>query len=72
MQNKSKTIVPVPEPSGEDSHALVKFLQNKLDDSVSKVVELTDVLDHLSPEYTTELYYEESAKRVKDPNLAPQ
>ncbi len=70
MQNKSKTIVPVPEPSGEDSHALVKFLQNKLDDAVSKVVELTDVLEHLGQEYTTEFYYEESAKRAMPDHTA--
>ena len=37
---------------------------------MSKVSELTDVLTHLGAEYTTEVYYEESAKRAMEPVLA--
>jgi hypothetical protein len=70
MQNKNKTIVSVPDTSGEDDHAFVKSLQAKLDDAVSRVSELTEVLGYLGPEYTTEYYYEESAKRAMEPLLA--
>lgn len=47
----------------------VNSLQRKLQEAVSKISELTDVLDHLKAEsvknnneFTTERYYEESAK----------
>ena len=35
---------------GEDNQTMVKNLQAKLDDAVSKISELTDVLTHLNPE----------------------
>jgi len=49
---------------------MIGSLQKKLEESVSKVSELTDVLTHLGQEYTTEVYYEESAKRAMEPVLA--
>mmetsp|Transcript_2134 Transcript_2134/g.2986 ORF Transcript_2134/g.2986 Transcript_2134/m.2986 type:complete len:95 (+) Transcript_2134:979-1263(+) len=49
---------------------MVKSLQAKLDDAVSKISELTDVLAYLSPEYTTEAYYEESAAQAMAPLLS--
>ena len=67
MQNKNKGIVRkeeekkerAAEPTGPQKVAL---LQSKLDDSVIKISELTDVLSYLSLDYDPERYYEESAK----------
>ena len=42
-----------------DSHEKVKNLQEKLDQAVTKISELTDVLKHLDKEYTPERYYED-------------
>ena len=49
---------------------MVVSLQSKLNEAVSKIVELTKVLTHLNTEYTAEAYYEESAKRAMEPVLA--
>ena len=49
---------------------MVKSLQHKLDEAVSKISELTDVLSHLNPEYTTEAYWEKSAQQAMEPMLA--
>ena len=43
------------------------MLQDKLDDAVTKISELTDVLTHLNQaEYNPERYYEESAQRAAE------
>ena len=67
LQNSRKTIVTIQEPTGEDSRQMVKVLQNKLDEAVSKISELTDVLQHLNQaEFYPERYYDESAQRATD------
>ena len=57
-QTKGKQIQNEATPSGEDSSQLVKSLKTKLSKAVNKI----DVLKNLDPEYTTERYYDESAK----------
>ena len=49
---------------------MVKSLQHKLEQAVTRISELTDVLAHLDPQYTTEAYYEASAKQAMAPVLA--
>lgn len=50
----------------DDPHEKVKNLQEKLDQAVTKISELTDVLKHLDKDFTTEKYYDESAKVTAD------
>ena len=46
---------------------MVKVLQSKLDEAVSKISELTDVLSNLNQaEFYPERYYDESAQRATD------
>lgn len=45
----------------DDPHEKVKNLQEKLDQAVTKISELTDVLKHLDKDYTVEKYYEDLA-----------
>ena len=45
---------------------MVKNLQGMLDEAVSKISELTEVLKNLNPDYDPELYYEEAAKRAME------
>ena len=47
-----------------------KSLQTKLDDAVSKISELTDVLESLKPELTTEYAYEQYAVQTMAPEQA--
>lgn len=70
MQYKNKAMPQTQETTGEDGHQMVVSLQSKLNEAVSKIVELTKVLTHLNTEYTAEAYYEESAKRAMEPVLA--
>ena len=50
----------------DDPHEKVRNLQSKLDEAVSRISELTDVLNHLGKDYNAERYYEESAKEAAD------
>ena len=49
-----------------DERQMVKNLQGMLDEAVSKISELTEVLKNLNPDYDPELYYEEAAKRAME------
>lgn len=56
----------IQENDRDDPHEKVRVLQLKLDEAVSKIYELTDVLGHLNKEFDTERYYEETAKEAAD------
>ena len=66
MQSSKNRVQTLQENDRDDPHEKVRNLQTKLDDAVSKISELTSVLDHLNKDYNTERYYEESAKVIAD------
>ena len=62
MQSSKNRVQTLQENDRDDPHEKVVLLQQKLDEAVSRISELTDVLVHLNKDYNTERYYEESAK----------
>ena len=70
MQSKNKVKEKVENEKNKKKNELLEKpnligeLQNKLSLSVSKISELTKVLEELNSEYTVERYYEDSAKQA--------
>ena len=69
---KGKEVKPVTvqQDNNEEGKVLVKALQSKLEEAVSKIGELSAVLGNLAGEYTVERYYEEFAVKAMAPVLA--
>ena len=58
MQTTKNRVATLQESDKDDPHEKVHILQQKLDDAVTKISELTDVLGYMGKEYDTEAYYE--------------